>query len=682
MAEILPSVCPLDCPDTCSLSATVEADSLLKVRGSTVNPLTRGGICAKVTRYPELIHGEGRLRTPLRRTGRRGAGEFEAVSWEAALDMVFEGFQGAIRDYGPQSIVPLNYAGPHGVLAGGSMDRRFFNRLGASQLARSPLCCGIRREAFVGTFGRVPLMRPDDVAFARLIVIWGLNVTVSQLHLMAPIREAMRAGAKLIVVDPKRTPIARKADIHIANLPGTDVLLAFAVAAELERNGGLDRDFIDAHVHGAEEFLDRARAMSLEESAAACGVEAADIRTFAALYRDASPAVICPGNGPERNRNGGSGLRAVFALPALAGKFGIEGGGLLQGASHAFPSTDDRLEGSHMVPADTRTLNIVTLGKSMLDTDLDPPIKAVFIYNHNPLIVHPDQNTMKKALLKEDLFVVASDIVMTDSVKYADVVLPACSHFEHADLFAAYGQHYLQRAAPVIPPVGEALPNTEIFRRLAARFGFTGAAFEASDATLMDEALDADDPRLGGRVASTIRLDEALPMNFDGGPAILYASTFPQTPSGKVELKSQYLETGYGQPLPEYERVDSSYPLTLISPASDKRTSSTFGGLDADDECLVEVHPQDAAARGLEDGDTVRVFNDLGEVYLRVQITDVIRPGVVCAFKGAWMKTSNNGQTISALAPADVADLCEGACYNDARVDIEAASPRESQGAG
>jgi anaerobic selenocysteine-containing dehydrogenase len=676
MAEILPSVCPLDCPDTCSLSATVEEDRLLKVRGSTVNPLTRGGICAKVTRYPELIHGEGRLRTPLRRTGRRGSGEFEGVSWGDALDIVFEGFQGAIRDHGPQSIVPLNYAGPHGVLAGGSMDRRFFNRLGASQLARSPLCGGIRSEAFVGTFGRVPLMRPDDVALARLIVIWGLNVTVSQLHLMAPIREAMRAGAKLIVVDPRRTPIARKADMHIANLPGSDVLLAFAVAAELERNGGLDGDFIAAHVRGADEFLDRARALSLEESAAACGVDADDIRAFAALYRDASPAVICPGNGPERNRNGGSGLRAVFALPALAGKFGVKGGGLLQGSSHAFPSTGDRLEGSRTIPPGTRTLNIVTLGRSMLDADLDPPIKAVFIYNHNPLIVHPDQNVMKKALLREDLFVVASDIVMTDSVKYADVVLPACSHFEHADLFKAYGQHYLQRAAPVIPPVGDALPNTEIFRRLSARFGFTGPAFEASDETLMDEALDADDPRLGGRAASTIGLEEALLMRFNGEAAVLYTSTFPQTPSGKVELKSQYLETGYGQPLPGYRRVDSGYPLALISPASDQRTTSTFGGLETDDDSVVEVHPDDAAARELENGVMVRIFNDLGEVYLRLEVSDVIRPGVVCAFKGAWMKTSNNGQTISALAPADIADLCEGACYNDARVEIEAANPQ------
>ncbi|MDH3314352.1 MAG: molybdopterin-dependent oxidoreductase [Gammaproteobacteria bacterium] len=672
MANTAPSVCPLDCPDTCSLSITVDDGRLLKVRGSKVNPLTRGAICAKVTRYPEFVHGPGRLRTPLRRTGVRGEGAFEAISWDDALNSVHEGFQRAIGEYGPQSIVPFNYAGPHGMLAGGSMDRRFFNRLGASQLARSPLCGGIKSEAFVGTYGKVPLMRPEDVAHARLIIVWGLNVTVSQLHLMAPIREATRAGGKLVVIDPRRTPVAKKADLHIANLPGTDVLLAFALAAELERNGGLDRDFINAHVKGADAFLAQARQRSVEDSAAGCGVNADTIKQLAGLYRDSSPAVICPGNGPERNQNGGSGLRAIFALPALAGKFGVRGGGLLQGASHAFPVNAARLEGADMIPPGTRTLNIVTLGKAMLDPELDPPIKAVFIYNHNPVIVHPDQNTMKKALLREDLFIVASDIVMTDSVKYADVVLPACSHFEHKEVFKAYGQHYLQRAEPVIPPVDEALPNTEIFRRVAKRFGFNGPAFETSDDELIDDAFDADDQRLDGRRAGQIGLEEALLMRIDGKPAMLFDSTSPKTPSGKVELESEYLQKNYGQSLPGFRPVVSEYPLALISPGSDERTTSTFGGLETGREEVLEMHPADAAARGLEHGALVRVYNDLGEVRLMLCVTEVIRVGVVCAFKGAWMRTSGNGQTISSLAPSHLADLCKGACYNDARVEVTA----------
>ena len=415
-----------------------------------------------------------------------------------ALDLIYERFTAISQAFGPQAILPFNYAGPHGLLAGGSMDLRFFHQLGATRLARRPLCGGIKAEAFAGTYGAVPTMRPEHVAQARLIIVWGNNITVSQLHLMPLINAARKNGAKLVVVDPRRIQVARQADLHVAVKPGTDVVLAWALAAELERIGGLDHDFMAQHVLGAEAFLEQARRLSLAEAAAECGVPESQIRQLAEMYKTISPAVICPGNGPERNQNGGSGLRAVFALPALAGKFGVLGGGLLQGASAAFPKTLARLQGEELIVPGTRTLNIVTIGRDLLDPTLDPPIKGVFIYNHNPVIVHPDQNTMKRALAQEELFTVACDVVMTDSVRYADVVLPACSHFEHAELYAAYGQHFLQRAEPVIPPVAESLPNTEIFRRLAARFGFTEAAFQATDAELMDAAMALDDPRLQG----------------------------------------------------------------------------------------------------------------------------------------------------------------------------------------
>jgi anaerobic selenocysteine-containing dehydrogenase len=383
--------------------------------------------------------------------------------------------------------------------------------------------------------------------------------------------------------------------------------------------------------------------------------------------------VITVGNGLERNRNGGSGIRAIFALPALAGKFGVPGGGLINGASFAFPKTPARLARPDFVPAGTRLLNIIDAGRHLTDATLAPPIKALFIYNHNPLVVHPDQNRLRRGLEREDLFVVGSDVVMTDSLAYADVVLPACSHFEHADLFAAYGTHWLQRADPVIPPQGEALPNTEIFRRLAARFGFTDAAFRASDAELMDEALDGGDARLGGKRPSAIPLDRATAMTVGGEEAMLFKNVLPKTTSGKVELASPYLEGKYGARLPSWRPVASSYPLALISPASDQRITSTFGGLHvADGPPPLEMHPDDARARGLRDGMRVRVWNDLGEVRLPLRITEVIPQGVVCTLKGAWMATSDNGQTISALCPADHADISEGACYNDARVEVAA----------
>jgi anaerobic selenocysteine-containing dehydrogenase len=313
----------------------------------------------------------------------------------------------------------------------------------------------------------------------------------------------------------------------------------------------------------------------------------------------------------------------------------------------------------------------VTIGRDLLDSQLTPPIKGLFIYNHNAVIVHPDQNTMRRGLLRRDLFTVVCDIVKTDTVLYADVVLPASSHFEYPDLYPAYGQHFLQRAEPVIPPVGESLPNTEIFRRLAKRFGFSDPAFQASDADLMDEALAQDDPRLRGLKPSGLAVDEALSMQFNDGDAMLFKTTFPKTPSGKIELQSSHLERAYKASLPTFRPVESRYPLTLISPASDKRTTSTFGGLRYNDEVWLDMHPQDAAARRLTDGMMVRVWNDLGEVHLRLRVSEDVRPGVICSLKGAWFRTSDNGQTVSALVPTHYADLCEGACFNDTRVEVD-----------
>jgi anaerobic selenocysteine-containing dehydrogenase len=675
MAEIRASVCPLDCPDTCSLSVTVEADRVVRVRGSRANPYTAGVICTKVQEsYPEWVHGPGRLTHPLRRVGAKGEGRFERISWDAALDLIHARVSAAVAAHGPQCVLPLNYAGPHGFLAGGSMDLRFFHRLGATLLDRRPLCGGIRSESWTGTYGPVPGMPPEQVALARLVVAWGNNVTWSNLHLVPLINQARRRGGRLVVVDPVRTKIAEQADLHLAPRPGTDVLLAWAVAVELERLGALDRRFIAAHVLGADEYLARARAWPPEAAAGPTGVPAGDIRRLAAWYAEASPAAISVGNGLERNRNGGAGCRAVFALPALAGKFGVPGGGLVNGASNAFPKTPQRLARPDLIPPGTRALNIVDVGAHLLDPALRPPIQVLFVYNHNPLIVHPDQNRMRRGLAREDLFTVGIDVVMTDSLAYADVVLPAGSHFEYADLYAAYGTHWLQRAEPVIPPVGEALPNTEIFRRLAARFGFTDPAFRATDAELMDAALDAADPRLGGVAPSRLPTDRALAMAVDGQPAVMFANVYPRTPSGKVELASSYLERRFGARLPDYRPLESAYPLILVSPASDRRTTSTFGGLRWSDATPpLEMHPEDARPRGLRDGMRVRVWNDLGEVRLPLKVTARVRPGVVSSLKGAWLRTSDNGQTISALAPAHHADICGGACYNDARVEVAAA---------
>ena len=667
-----PSVCPLDCPDTCSLTVTVEQERIVRVRGSRANPYTAAVLCAKVpSAYPEWVHGPGRLRTPLRRAGGKGEGRFEPISWAQALDTIHERVTAVIREHGPQSVLPLNYAGPHGFLAYASMDLRFFHKLGATLLDRKPLCGGIRTEAWIGTYGTAPGIPPEHVALAQLIVAWGNNVTWSNLHLTPLINQARRNGAKLVVVDPRRTKIAEQADLHVALTPGTDVVLAWAVTNELERLGGLDRRFITEHVEGFEAYMERVRRYPVAEAARICGVPEGQIRQLAEWYHQRSPAAISVGNGLERNQNGGAGIRAVFALPALAGKWGVPGGGCVNGAGFSFPKTPARLQRPELVPAGTRTLNIVDVGRHLTDPTLAPPIKAVFIYNHNPVIVHPDQNRMKRGLAREDLFTVGCDVVMTDSLAYADVVLPASSHFEYADLYPSYGTHWLQRAEPVIRPQAESLPNTEIFRRLAARFGFTDPIFTASDAELMDDAVDPADARLGGVRPSALPLDRALPMRVDGDDALMFRNVWPKTRSGKVELASSYLEEKYGQRLPDYRPYQAAPPLILISPASDERVTSTFGGLPASDRTPpLEMHPDDARARGLADGMMVRVWNDLGEVHLPLQITDAVRPGVVCSLKGAWLRTSDNGQTVAALAPTHHADISGGACYNDTRVEV------------
>lgn len=672
------SVCTLDCPDTCSLTVTVENGRIAKVRGRENSPFTEGVICSKVARdMPEFVHGGERLLYPMRRTGPKGSGKFERISWDAALEAIHNGLSQAIAKYGPQTVLPFNYAGPHGMLQNDSLSARFFHKLGATQLFRGSLCGAVRGQAWAGLFGTVPGCPPELCAEADLNVIWGNNATVANLHVVRRVRQAMRKGGRLVVIDPLRTKIAEQADLHLAPKPSTDVVLAFAVAVEIERLGGLDEAFIAANVLGFDEYMDRARAFPAAKAEAICGIPAADITKFAHWLIGSKRLVMAPGNGWERGRNGGSGVRAAYALWPLLGKLG-KGSGIVAGASHSFPKTGDKLTRPDLAPIGTRTLNIKELGRALAEDGIDPPIRAAIIYNHNPLVVHPDQNRMRRGLAREDIFMAGIDISMTESMAYCDIVLPAATHFEYADLYAAYGHHWLQRAEAVILPQREALPNTEIFRRLAARFGFDDDVLQASDAALMDDAVNAADPRLGGVSGSQVPIEKPMQMRGpDDQPLVLYDNVRPKTPSGKVELKSEVLAQRWGAHalLPEYRERDVEFPLALISPASDRRISSTFGGMKPSLSAPpLLMHPADAAARKLTDGVKVRVWNTLGEVFLPLHVTDAVRRGVVSSEKGAWLASSPNGQTISALVSAsEDADLARGACYNDTPVEVSSA---------
>jgi anaerobic selenocysteine-containing dehydrogenase len=669
------SVCTFDCPDTCSLSVSVDQGRIVKVRGSHAAPYTAGVICNKVARdMGDFVHGPDRLLHPLRRIGPKGSGRFERISWNSALDEIHQRVSDIIGRFGPQAVMPLNYAGPHGFLAGDSMSSRFFNRLGATQLYRRALCGGVRSEAWAGTYGAVPGCPPELAEHAQLNVVWGNNATVSNLHLVRCIRKSKRAGGRLVVVDPLRTKIAEQADLHVQLLPGTDTLLAWAVATEIEWMGSLDGGFIAAHVLGFDEFMARAREWPAKRAAAVCGLDESQILTFARWLAGAEPLVLAPGNGLERGRNGGSGIRAAIALPALLGKLG-RGSGIVLGAGNAFPKTPAKLQRPDLIPAGTRTLNINDIGRHLAEDDIAPPLRALFIYNHNPIVVHPDQNRMRRGLAREDVFAVGIELTMTESMTHCDLVLPAATHFEYADLYPSYGHHWLQRAEPVIPPVGEALPNTEIFRRLAARFGFDEPCFKATDEELMDDAVDGADPRLSGIRPSEISTKKALQMTgSDGNPLVLFNNIFPATPSGKIELESETLASRWGAEalLPAWRARDTSHPLMLVSPASDKRISSTLAGLAGSRKAPpLWMNPRDAAERKLDQGIDVRVWNNRGEVILSLAVSDKVPPGVVASEKGAWLSTSRTGQTISALVSADLrADLAEGACFNDTPVEV------------
>lgn len=673
--KTLPSVCPLDCPDTCSLTVQVLDGRLVEVKGSDANPFTDGVICNKVARsYPEFVHGDGRLTHPLKRVGPRGEGLFNQIGWDEALDLIHDGFSKAIDAHGPQSVLPFNYAGPHGELAAGSMDRRFFHKMGASLLNRGPLCGAVRGTAYSSLFGNAPGMPPEQAVHADLILVWGNNVTVSNLHLTRVLKEARGKGAKVVIIDPKRIKIAEQCDLHIAIHPGTDVVLALALAAELERRGAFDDAFIKEWTHGFEPFMAEARKYSVEDVERICRLSREQFQELADLYVNADNVAANFGNGIERGRSGGSGLRAAMALQALTGNHGRLGAGVVAKSGLAAPKTHARLHRTNLIPEGTRTINIVDVAEALLDPDLAPPIMATMIYNHNPVSTHPHQARLIEALMREDLFIAGSDVVMTDSMAFCDVILPAASHFEIDDIYGAYGQNYVQRAAPVIPCVGESASNTEIFRRLAARFGYDDPDFKASDEQLMDDAMDGRHPGFEGVRPSQIALDRAIEMKCPSGEDPIMCKTVqPITVTGKIELFSQDLEDRFGYGVPRYEPVERDLPFMLITPSSSKRTNATFGGCASSDGLeVLEMNPADAEARGLSDGDKVVAWNERARVTLKLVVSDKVREGVLYSPKGAWRRTSDTGLTTNALASTTIrADIERGACFNETFVDVE-----------
>src|SRR5215203_367516 len=654
------TACPLDCPDSCSLDVTVERGRIVKMDGGHDNPVTKGYICAKVRRFPERVYGEDRLLYPAIRQGAKGQGTFTRVSWGEALDHIAAKMK-AIRDSdSAEAILPFCYGGSNGLLTQDTNDAVLFRGFATSRLART-VCAAPTGAANQMLYGKMPGVTYVDYVHARLIVLWGVNPSASGIHLMPYLKQARDAGAKLVVVDPRATVLARQADLHIAPRPGTDLPLALAVHRYLFESGRSDERFLAEHTRGADQLRGRAADWTFERAAQVCGVPAATIQQFAEMYASASPALVRCGWGLERNRNGGSAAAAILALPAVAGKFGVRGGGFSMSNSSAWGIKAAAWMNDTPEPR-TRLVNMNHLGRALTEYN-DPPVKMLFVYNCNPLATMPDQARVLQGLQREDLFTVVYEQVVTDTARYADVLLPATTFVENYDIAKGYGPISLQLVNRVIEPVGEARPNSEVFSELAARLG-VGEAEEETDTLL--RIISKLPPQIGAELAAS---GSATPPY--GGAPIQFVDVFPLTADGKVELFSRALDQGAPAGLYGYQPdpATDAFPLTLISPASEKTVSSTLGEL-RERAAVLQMHPEDAAARGLATDDPVRVFNQLGEVHCPVALNKDIRPGMVTLPKGLWRKSTYNGLTANVLVPDTLTDLGGGACFNDARVQV------------
>jgi anaerobic selenocysteine-containing dehydrogenase len=657
--------CVLDCPDTCSLDVTVEEGRVAKIEAGARNEVTRGFICSKVGRFADRLYHPDRLLYPMRRVGPKGSKEsrFERIDWDEALGIITETFLEIRKRDGGEAILPYSYGGSNGFLTDGLVDSAYFARLGASRLAKT-ICAAPTSEVAKGMYGKMAGVAFPDYPEAELILIWGANPRASNIHLVPYLRDAKARGAFIALVDPVKTLSSDLVDLHLPVYPGADLPLALGMINRFVATGRLDRPFLGEHAVGLEGLLEAASEWSLDRAAEAARVDGESIRLLADRYAEASPAILRCGWGLERNRNGGQAAAAILAMPALLGKFGRRGGGYTLSNSGA-----GKLDASKLWDVsswNTRVINMTELART-LNEPLSPPVRGLFVFNCNPVATVPDQNGILRGLSREDLFTVVFEQVMTDSAPFADILLPATTFLEHYDFKRAYGAYVVGATKPVIEACGEARSNQAVFAALGRAAGFEDEIFHWPEEELRKRVVEAielqgkpvsPEPFLGGGMHS---------YDFGGAPnPVQFQTAFPQTEDGKIHLTPPCLG-----PRPfAYDEIRSEvFPLCLITPASSKLVSSTFGEFNVQ-QLKLGIHPEDAATRGISTGDRVRVWNDLGEVECVALVDAHVRAGVVSLPKGAWMKSSLNGRTSTALTPSNVNVVGGGACFNDARVQV------------
>ena len=663
-ATVHHTACPLDCPDLCALEVSVVDNQITKVAAGVGTPFTGGIICGKVRNIAEHVHGAHRVRTPLIRV----AGELREASWDAALDLV-AGRLGEIRARaGGEAILPFHYGGSNGWLTEGALAQRFFRRLGAMHLLGT-FCAVPTSAAQSAMFGEIPSAALEDLEHSELVVLWGVNPSASGIHLVPILDRLLGRGGTLIVVDPRRTPLARRAHLHLAPRPGTDLPLALAAMHHLFATGRADQAFLAAHTVGSEALRERCARWPLDDAARVCGVPAAQVAELAERFAAARPAMIRAGWGLERTRNGCGAAAAVMALPAVAGAFGVRGGGLAMSNGHAGWGVSKEAAIAEPAPT-TRQLNMIELGRALdpVHGVRGPAIEAVFVYNCNPVATAPDQLAVRRGLSRAEVFTIVHDADMTDTALLADVVLPATTFLEHREVRRGYGAMRLYDSAAVIAPVGQARSNNALFGELLTRMDLARPGEPMTDDALVDAIFAG--PRGAELRAQLATHGVANPRGAGAPAAVLLVDLQPATASGKIDLVPAALEDLAPGGLYEFRPLPApaAYPLTLISPALSTMISSTFGQLRTAPG-TIELAPADAAARGIRTGDAVRVWNDLGEVRCVATVTADVRDGTAVLPKGLWAQHTGNGATANALIPDTAGDLVGGACYNDARVE-------------
>ncbi len=684
--EKINGVCPHDCPDSCSVVTEVQDGKAVRFYAAADHPVTDGWLCAKVRPYLDHVYHPDRLQFPLRRQGPKGSGQWQRITWEEALSEIGERWRDIIAEYGAEAILPYSFSGTLGVVQMSVTNTRFWNRLGASRLERS-ICGAAAAMAVIATLGAKRSPAYEDVLHSRLVIIWGHNPVSTAPHFMPFLRKAQRTGCQLIVIDPRRTRTAAGADWHIQPRPGSDGALAMGIAHILLENNEHDPVWLNDYTIGWSQLRARLADYPPERVAAITGLAADDIRKLARLYANIRPGLIKIADGLQRNFNGGQTVRAICALPAMTGQYGVRGGGLGYSTSGYLLWDTEALEHWRECPPPGRMVNMNRLGAALLGEVTDPPIKSLFVYGSNPAAIAPRAGRVVEGLQREDLFTVVHELFMTDTADFADIVLPATSQLEQTDLHKAYGHNVLAYNRQAIPPLGEAKSNWQVMGLLAREMGFEEPWLHQTADQVIEELLSAtvkNDPVLQGITLERLKREGFVPLQFD--PQVPFADSHFPTASGKVELYSQMLAGQGLDPLPGWvDKEDdggrksagnkSRYPpddaFDLITAAAHHFVTSSLanqpGLLKREGEPFVEIHPRDAAAKDIKNGDRVILENGRGWCELRAVVTDAVRPGLLASPKGRWSKFSN-GRNVNWTTSDALGDMAGQSTYHSNRV--------------